>query len=71
MNLFINEWKQRISSPTGSVGRTRNKHINYLNISIKLKIYVYLPMPTKHRSALAKFRCRVAPLRLETRRYEN
>ena len=27
-------------------------------------------MPTSHRSAFAKFRCGVAPLRLETGRYE-
>ena len=28
-------------------------------------------LPLKHRSAFAKFRCGVAPIRLETGRYEN
>ena len=28
-------------------------------------------MPLRHRSAFAKFRCGVAPLRIETGRYEN
>jgi hypothetical protein len=73
MNLFINEWKQRISSPTGSVGSTRNKLRTYqlFKCQYETEKYVYLPMPKKHRSALAKFRCGVAPLRLETGRYEN
>jgi hypothetical protein len=32
--------------------------------------YVELFMPIKYRSALCKFRCGVAPIRIETRRYE-
>ena len=32
--------------------------------------YVELFMPKKYRSALCKFRCGVAPIRIETRRYE-
>ena len=35
-----------------------------------VKPYCELFLPFKHRSALAKFECDVAPLRLETRRYE-
>ena len=33
--------------------------------------YCLLIMPPKHRSALSKFRCGVAPIRIETGRYEN
>jgi len=36
-----------------------------------LENYVNARIPLKHRSPLAKFRCGVAPLRLETGRYEN
>ena len=32
--------------------------------------YVFRPMPRSHRSALARFRCGVAPIRIETGRYE-
>ena len=36
-----------------------------------LENYVNARIPLKHRSAIAKCRCGVAPLRLETGRYEN
>ena len=32
--------------------------------------YLTVNLPFRHRSALAKFRCGVAPLRIETGRYE-
>ena len=33
--------------------------------------YLSMPLSYKYRSAIAKFRCGVAPIRLETGRYEN
>lgn len=73
MNLYIIDWKQRISRPTGSTGNTRNKLRTYqlFKEEFKTEKYLYISMSAKHRSALAKFRCGVAPLRLETGRYEN
>jgi hypothetical protein len=49
MKLLINEWKQRISSPTGSVGSTRNKLRTYqlFKYQYETEKYVYLPMPAK------------------------
>ncbi len=40
-------------------------------MTLKLKHIASFFIPFRHRSAFAKFRCGVAPLRLETGRYEN
>ena len=37
----------------------------------KTEAYCKIFLPLRHRSAFAKFRCGVAPLRIETGRYEN
>jgi hypothetical protein len=65
MNMNFNEWNQRISSPTGFVGNTRNKLRTYqlFTYQYETEKYVYLP--------IANFRCGVVPLRLETGRYVN
>ena len=57
----------------GPSGRGRNELRTYrmYKQDYVLEDYVKLQMPIKHRTAFAKFRCGVAPLRLETGRYEN
>jgi hypothetical protein len=67
--LLINEWKERISSPTGSVGNTKLRTYQLLKYQYETEKYVNLPMSTKHRSALAKFRPGVVTLRLKSGRY--
>ena len=44
--------------------------INYVHIDY-LGNYCKIPLPFTHRSAFAKFRCGVFPLRSKTGRYEN
>jgi hypothetical protein len=43
--------------------------LHFLNFVIVLKHHFFLK--SRYRSAFAKFRCGVAPLRIETGRYEN
>jgi hypothetical protein len=47
--------------------------INYVHIEDRFETenYCKIPLRFTHRSAFAKFRCGVAPLRIETGRYEN
>jgi hypothetical protein len=52
----------------------RNKLISYRFFKQGYETEMYVStsnIPAKHRSALAKFRFSVAPIRLETGRYEN
>ena len=74
MNQYVNMWTQGIQSVTSN---TRGNRGSKLKIYRKFKIiyeterYLILPtMSRSRRSALAKFRCGVAPLRIETGRYE-
>ena len=55
-----------------SSGRGRNKLRTYkiFKHAYSTEIYVKCHLPRAHRSALAKFRCGVAPLKIETGRYE-
>ena len=73
MLKFIPVWKDNINKDVGPSGRGRNKLRTYklFKQEYVLENYVKTQLPIKHRSALAKFRCGVAPLRLETGRYEN
>ena len=59
-------------SVVGPSGRGRNKLRTYSTFKNEYKTenYCKLIIPLRHRAALAKFRCGVAPLRLETGRYE-
>ena len=64
----INDWENRIRScENGKKLRTYKlfKH------SFDIEKYVTCNIAKKYRSAFAKFRCGVAPLRIETGRYEN
>ena len=54
-------------------GRGRNKLRTYrlFKDAFETEPYCKLILPLRHRSAFTKFRCGVAPLRIETGRYEN
>ena len=69
---YHTEWLNTIQNTTGNRGRGGNKLRTYrlFKSNFQVEPYCELFLPFKHRSALAKFRCGVAPLRLETGRYE-
>jgi hypothetical protein len=46
-------------------------HVKLFKNSFETEIYCKIALPFSHRSAFAKFRCGVAPLRIETGRFEN
>ena len=73
MSAYVNDWHDSINRPEGIRGRGRNKLRNYCKYKINYSVenYCELIMPPKHRAALSKFRCGVAPIRVETGRYEN
>ena len=72
MENIISEWRQSINNPLGSSKRGLNKLRTYccFKSDFKVEHYCTLIMPPSHRSALSKFRCGVAPLRIETGRFE-
>lgn len=75
LEKYIVEWKDiNINNIVGPSGRGRNKLRTYKLFKDEYVTESYVKchrIPRKHKSAFAKFRCGVAPLRLETGRYEN
>lgn len=71
-NDFLEKWSQDINRDTALRGNGRNKLRTYKLFKhvYRSEPYVTNILPFKHRSAFAKFRSGVAPLRLETGRYE-
>ncbi|MES9880125.1 MAG: reverse transcriptase family protein [Sedimenticola sp.] len=70
---YIDEWKTSLNRPNGTRGTDGNKLRKYKLIKHEYgsEYYCRMIMSHKHRSAFCKFRCGVAPIRLETGRYEN
>ena len=66
-------WFDNINRVQALRGTGRNKLRTYKLFKTEMKPdkYVMDILPRNHRSAMAKFRCGVAPIRLETGRYEN
>ena len=61
-----------MNNVVGTSGRGRNKLRLYklLKTAYEAESYCKLVLPPKHRSAFCKFRLGVAPIRIETGRYE-
>ena len=77
MDLVLGEhfeqiWLATINRLEARRGPGRNKLRTYCTFKqdFVTEQYVTRPMPKSRRSALAKFRCGVAPIRIETGRYE-
>ena len=71
-NTHTNQWKndiERVSSKN-SLGRNKLRTYRLIKTDYNVEHYCKMLMSFTHRSALAKFRCGVAPIRLETGRYE-
>ena len=66
------EWNENVNRVEARNGTGRNKLRTYRRFKneYKREKYVDVILPRHHRSAYAKFRSGVAPLRLETGRYE-
>ena len=73
LNVFIDKWKAELSREGARRGNGQNKLRTYRTFksTFETENYVKVIMPFAWRSAFAKFRTGVAPLRLETGRYEN
>jgi hypothetical protein len=73
LQIEIEKWKQTVNRVDSVRGNGCNKLRSYRLIKSHFvtEHYVKEPLPFHFRSAMAKFRCGVAPIRLETGRYEN
>ena len=73
LNLFQIDWLHSIQNVSSTNGRGRNKLRTYRLFKNTFTVEPYCTMILSfcHRSAFSKFRCGVAPIRLETGRYEN
>ena len=73
MNKFKNSWFESVHNPVGPSGRGGNKLRMYALFKsvFEAEMYCKKLLPLRHRAAFAKFRCGVAPLRIETGRFEN
>ncbi len=65
--IYEYKWYQKVSSATGVNGTGRNKLRTYKNFKWELSVahYVKVPLWRGERSAMAKFRSGVAPIKLE------
>ena len=70
IDTHILQWRTDLDIERSGTGRNKLRTYNVLKANYEVKTYCKLQLPYTHRSALAKFRCGVAPLRLETGRYE-
>ena len=70
--VFTRKWLTRISREVGPSGRGQNKLRLYkvLKTDFTTEQYCKIILPVKHRSAFSKLRLGVAPIRIETGRYE-
>ena len=69
---FVDSWREDITRINARQGTGRNKLRTYrlFKSVYQTENYLNCLMPHGYRSAYAKFRCGVAPIRLETGRYE-
>lgn len=70
--MYASEWQSNLNRVEAIRGQGHNKLRTYRKFKdiIKTEEYLKQVINFKHRSALAKFRCGVAPIRIETGRYE-
>ena len=73
MHIHVRDSNSEIHRDTGRSGNGRNKLRTYKLFKSRYEVeeYCELFLPVRHHSAFAKFRCGVAPIKIETGRYEN
>lgn len=69
---YVNHWRNRINRDIGPSGNGRNKLRTYKTFKNDYVVEEHCKriLSIKHRSAFSKFRLGVAPIRIETGRYE-
>ena len=68
---YIISWVNTVNSDIGRrQGHNKLRTYKLFKNNVIVEPYCKLILPLKHRSAFAKFRCGVAPLRIETGWYE-
>ena len=69
---YVEQWQGNLQSEKALSGKGGNKlrTYNLFKNSFETETYCKIPMPFSQRSSFAKFRCGVAPLRIETGRFE-
>jgi hypothetical protein len=69
---YVNKWVSDVNKEEGKTKKGKNKLRTYklFKRNFCTETYVSMVLPKRDRSALAQFRCGVAPIRLETGRYE-
>ena len=72
-NKIMEKWRQDLARDSARHGEGGNKlrSVRLFKREYKTENYLTCLLPGRHRSVYSKFRCGVAPLRLETGRYEN
>ena len=72
MNMHILEWQTKINRESSRSGIRRSQLRTYKLFKTDYVVEDYCKMfiPVSHRSAFSKFRCGVAPIRIETGRFE-
>ncbi len=69
--LYVTRWQEQVTREDSIRGTGHNKLRTYCKYKQSFSTEPYLKLLNKsHRSALARFRCGVAPIRIETGRYE-
>ena len=70
--MYVEEWRAKLDRNVGRNGKSGNKLRTYklLKNDYKTKHYCKIFLPRKHKSAIAKFKIGVSPIKLETGRYE-
>ncbi len=68
--IFYNHWHSNLFNDTRAAGGNKLRTYRLFKGNYGTERYISNDLPFHHRSAFAKFRCGVAPLRLETGRYE-
>ena len=73
MAEYVTEWHVSINRESGRscVGYNKLRTYKTLKSEYETENYCKLLMPFSHRAAFSKFRCGVAPIRIETSRYKN
>ena len=69
--MFKQNWTENLNNVNRANGaQSKLRSYRLFKSEYKSESYITANLPIHHRSALAKFRCGVAPIRIETGRYE-
>ncbi len=71
MESYQDRWKELLRKEMGGKGRNKLRTYRTFKENFTTEHYLHTVSNKRHRSALAKFRCGVAPLHVETGRYQN